>query len=94
MYGGIEEVGPCEMLFLSDAFAPQIEELNRFLGSRNVLTVADTPGLGARGAAVNFYMSDDKLRFEINRESLKRSGLYVSSQLLKLATLVDGKAQR
>ena len=91
VYGGIDEVGPCEMLFLSHAFAPRMEELIRVLGKKNILTIADTPGLGARGAAINFYVKRDKLRFEINRECLKRAGLYASSQLLKLATLVDSK---
>ena len=93
VFGGIDEVGACDMLFVSDAFASQMEELKRALGHRSVLTIADTPGLGARGVAINFYVSDDRLRFEINRESLKRAGLYASSQLLKLATLVDDQKQ-
>ena len=89
VFGRIDEALSCDMLFVSAAFAPRMEELKRALGNSSVLTIADTPGLGAGGVAINFYVSGERLKFEINRASLKRAGLHASSQLLKLATLVD-----
>ena len=93
VFGEIDEIDRCNILFVSTGYASRMEELKRTLGNRNILTIADTPGLGARGVAINFYISDGRLRFEINRESLKRAGLYASSQLLKLATLVEEQKQ-
>ncbi|MBZ0094323.1 MAG: YfiR family protein [Sulfuricella sp.] len=38
---------------------------------------------------VNFYLEQNKVRFEINNEAAGRAGLKVSSQLLKLARIVQ-----
>ena len=88
VYADLERVGPCEMLFVTPAFAKQLDDLKKQLGSRNVLTVSDSPGLAERGVAINFVVVDGKLKFEINTATLKRAGLQASSQLLKLATLI------
>ena len=54
-----------------------------------VLTVADTPGFAERGVMINFFITrEDKVRFEANLEEAENSGLRLSSQLLKLATIV------
>jgi hypothetical protein len=37
---------------------------------------------------VNFYLEENKVRFEINREAAARARLGISSQLLKLARIV------
>lgn len=47
---------------------------SRQLGSRNVLTVSDSPGLAERGVAINFVVVEGKLKFEINTATLKRAG--------------------
>ena len=87
-YEGLKQVGPCEMLFVTPEFAKHLDDLKKQLGSRNVLTVSDSPGLAERGVAINFVVVDGKLKFEINTATLKRAGLQASSQLLKLATLI------
>lgn len=87
-YADLEHLGRCEMLFVTSKFAKHLDDLVKQLGSRNVLTVSDSPGLAARGVAINFVVIEGKLKFEINTATLKRAGLQASSQLLKLATLV------
>ena len=77
------------MLFISNAFAPRLEGVLEKLKEKSTLTISDTPGLASRGAAINFVLANGKLKFEINRRTLNEAGLQASSQLLKLAILVD-----
>ena len=92
VFDDVERLRPCHMLFISSGFSTQVAELSTRLSKSNVLTVAEAPGMAAQGASINFVLHEDKLRFEVNRESLARSGLRASAQLLKLAILVPPAA--
>jgi hypothetical protein len=43
-----------------------------------------------KNAAIIFYTSDRKLRFEIDLANIKKAGVTVSSELLKLAKIKEG----
>jgi hypothetical protein len=49
-----------------------------------MLTVGEAPGFLKAGGAINFYLDDNRVRFEIRPEAARAAGLHVSSQLLKL----------
>lgn len=53
-----------------------------------VLTLSDQAGFAARGGMIELLRRDNRLRFEINLAASRAAGLYVSSNLLKLATQV------
>lgn len=53
-------------------------------GQTGVLTVGEDPHFLSAGGILNFYLEDNKVRFEINPEAAKSAGLHVSAQLLKL----------
>lgn len=86
---GPEEIGRCRILFVSRSEGGRLEEIVKAVGQKGILTVADSPGFAARGVAINFVLEGGKLRFEINRKAAARAGLEISSQLLKLAILVE-----
>ncbi len=88
VYRNIEALGKCHVLFISSAHSKEIEEVLQRLGDRSVLTISDAVGVADRGVGINFVMVKGKLKFEINRQALKRAGLRASAQLLKLAILV------
>jgi hypothetical protein len=52
------------------------------------LIVAHARDFAKLGAMINFYLDDERLRFEINPAALKRENLQAGSQLLNLAKLV------
>lgn len=64
--------------------------MDRFKG-KPVLVIADQKGLAGKGALAGFYLDGGKVRFEISTQATKANGLTISSQLLKLAKLVDSK---
>ena len=45
-------------------------------------------GFADGGGIINFIEENNKVRFEINAEAARRTGLNISSELLKLARLV------
>jgi len=87
---GLEDLRKCHIFFAS---ASERAGLPQILGSlRNfpVLTVTDEVDNFAKlGGIINLIISGDKIRFEICPNNAKRSGLRISSQLLKLAIIVE-----
>jgi hypothetical protein len=85
----LSDVGQPHLLFVARSMEDEIERVVARLKDGPVLTVADTEGFAQRGLAVNLYVSDDQLRFEISRRALQRHKLEASYHLLSLARLID-----
>ncbi|HUR65623.1 MAG TPA: YfiR family protein [Chitinophagaceae bacterium] len=83
-----EDISTCHILFIPQnmpfSLASVLERT-----PKGVLTVGEANGFAKQGTAFNFIISRDKLKFEANLKSLFVAGLKVSSQLLKLAVIVD-----
>jgi hypothetical protein len=86
----VEEARDAQIVFVSSAERSNIAAILKELDRPGILTVGDTDGFAMRGGAINFTMQARKVRFEINPAVTEQAGLKVSSQLLKLATLVAG----
>lgn len=83
-----EEITTCNILFIS-ANVPY--SLSSILDKTNkgTLTISEENGFAEQGTAFNFIVVRDKLKFEANVKSINAAGLKASSQLLKLAKIVD-----
>ncbi|GJL78061.1 MAG: hypothetical protein NPINA01_10500 [Nitrospinaceae bacterium] len=86
----IEEMPQCHILFVSQSEKSRVSQILQRVRGYPVLVIGDTPGFGVKGVGINFYIQGNKIRFEINREALERSGLVASSELLSLAKIVIG----
>jgi hypothetical protein len=53
------------------------------------LIVTDKEGLANQGAAINFIMDGDRIKFEINKKNIEKYSLTVTSSLLALGTVVQ-----
>jgi hypothetical protein len=84
----LDDIKSCEVLFIPDSMQHQIGQIRQRINGNAVLTVGDTQGYAERGVMINFYLEDNKVRFEINREVAVRAGLRISSQLLRLGRIV------
>ena len=85
----VRAANDCNILFISSSERRRIHALLDMIRGLDVLTVGDTEGYGQEGVMVNFYIEARKVKFEINLDSIKRSRIGVSSQLLKLGRMVD-----
>lgn len=79
----------CHVLFIGWSKLERIERMLGKLGRQPTLTVGDAKGFARRGGMINLTTQGKRMRLEINREAAERVGIRLSSQLLKLATLVD-----
>jgi hypothetical protein len=86
--GARTELKDCRVLFIAASESGNLGSVLERLGNSPVLTVGDTNGYAERGVMVNFYLEENRVRFEINREAAARARLRLSSQLLKLARIV------
>lgn len=84
----VEEASDCEILFISPSESDQINHILTALAKQPVLTVSDAPQFSRRGGAVEFVVSDNRVRFEVNLTAAEQAGLTLSSQLLKVAVHV------
>ena len=83
------EATGCNILFVSRSEPASVGEIVGALAGSPVLLVGEQDRFARKGGMINFIEVDKKVRFEINESDAKRAGLKISSQLLKLATLVD-----
>lgn len=82
----------CQLVFIGGAESSTLNKVLAGVRGRPVLTVTDSNGFAERGAVLNFYTEQNKIRFEINIDAARRSGLTISSQLLRLARITHDKS--
>lgn len=92
----VQPLGPrdrlegCQALYVDDSQRAAAEELLPRLLAAPILTVTDSDGLADRGLMIEIRKRDLKLVFDVNLAATRRSGLELSSRLLKLAHYVGG----
>lgn len=78
----------CDVLFIASSEKNNLGRILENIQGRAVLTISDTEGYAEQGVMVNFYLEQNRVRFEINNEAARRAGFKIGSQLLKLARIV------
>ena len=82
----IEDVYPCEILFIPASEEDNIKKHLSALDSTGVVTVGEVKGFTEMGGTINFVIGPKQtVRFEINTDGIDAAGVRVSSQLLNLA---------
>jgi hypothetical protein len=87
------ELKGCHVLFVSRSEKGKLTPILGVTADQPILTVGDTDGFARRGVLLNFYLDEDKVRFEANDEAIKKSGLKVSAQLMSLARPANADAE-
>ena len=80
-----DHLGRCHVLFVARSELDQMPAILQHLSQSPVLTAADSNGFCESGGILQFFLEDQKIHFEINTDALDRSGIKISSRLLKLA---------
>lgn len=84
----VDDIAKCHILFVSASENHRLSHILKITEKWHALTVGDVTGFARSGGIINFTVIGDKVRFEINVDAAHRAGLKISSQLLKLATIV------
>jgi hypothetical protein len=88
--GEPQDMQACHILFLAKGQGKRVPMLLMALHNAPVLTVGETPGFLAAGGMINFLLTENKVRFEINLEAAGAARLQIGSRLLILAQRVVG----
>ncbi len=91
--GRSQDVTGCQVLFISRSEEKQFRKLLQSSGKTAVLTVSDMPGFLDHDGMIQFTLINNRVRFEVNLDSVQKAGLTLSSELLKVASFVKGKSR-
>lgn len=89
-FKSVRDLKPCHILFVSSSEDNHIGKISDAVKDWHVLTVGDSDNFARSGGVIGFVVEDKKIRFEINVDSARKTGLKISSKLLKLAKTVRG----
>ena len=81
-------VTDCDLVYASGLDRKQTAIVLAAVKGAPVLTVSDTDGFTRTGGMVELYLEDGRMRFAIHPQSLQRSRLRMSAQVLSLASVV------
>lgn len=84
-----DRAGDCHLLVVGAPPVHRFADLAAALKGRPVLTVGDADGFARRGGAIGLVLEDSRIRFEVNPRALDGTGVTLSSQLLRLARIVE-----
>ena len=85
----VEDLTPCNILFIARSEAQNLEQTLRSLRGRHVLTVTDASGAGSREAIIVLLTENNRVRMRINLASARANALVISSKLLRPAEVID-----
>lgn len=83
-------LGQPQILFLAAPASSHLPQVLAATRGKAILTIAEEEGLAVQGVAVSFVLREGAVKFEINEDALRETGIQPSSQLLKLAIPAGG----
>ena len=87
-YRRVEDVGNCQILFISESESSHLEAILAALKGRSILTVSDADRAARRGVMIHFLTEKKRVRLQINLDAAKLAGLTISSKLLRPTEIV------
>ena len=84
----LDQLEEAQMVYISSSEKKNLKSIFTALSGRPVLTVSDLSSFAEAGGMVGLVTSEEKIKLEINLESLKPTRVTVDFQLLKLAKIV------
>jgi hypothetical protein len=84
----VREVLPCHVLFVGADEVRRVREALQSVEGTGVLTMGESEDFLESGGTVRFVVENNKVRFVINLEAARRSGVRISSKLLSLAQVI------
>lgn len=83
-----QEASGCRILFVSGSEESHLLAILPIAEKAGVLTVSDISRFADRGGMIQFVSQDRKVRFQVNAAAVDQAGLTLSSELLRVATVV------
>lgn len=80
----------CRVIFISYTAENEFEAVMKKTDKPGALIISDIEASANKGACIEMFMTaENKIKFKINTNIPEKKGIIISSQLLKLATLIQ-----
>jgi hypothetical protein len=80
-----DEAGNCQVVFVPSTSRGHLARVLELVKGKNILVITEDQDMIRKGAGISFKVVNDKMKFQINQDAIKSSGLKVSGSLLALA---------
>ena len=87
----ISQLKNCHILFVGKEKKSRLAKILNRANEMGVVTISDSEGFCESGVLINFFVEKDKVLFEINYDSVRKSKIHISYLLLKLARITGEK---
>ena len=81
--------GVCHILFIPAESSSMLPDVLKKLKGKSTLIITEKSGLAKQGSGINFIVENNKQRFELNKASIEKYNMKVSSTLMSLAIPVE-----
>jgi len=85
-----EDLAGCQLVFIPKGLEGQLQGAFAAAQAESILTISEIDGFCSQGGIIQLVERRGKLRFFINNKAAGESRLQLSSQLLKMAKIVEG----
>lgn len=89
-----DEARGCRILFIGRQDDERVERWLAAVKGLPVLVVGESRTAWARGVHVNFVIENNRVKFDVNNDTAGRSGLTISSKLLRVAHSVTSRSDQ
>lgn len=76
------------VLFLTTEEESKLSTILKKTAGKNILTIGNSEGLANKGVCINFFVSENRIKFEINRKAIEEAGIIPNTRLLSLAVKI------
>lgn len=83
----------CQLIYIATDKTSEIRQALQSVRSVHTLTIGEDDRFLDYGGAVNLLLIDGHMGFEVSLESLNRSGVEISSRLLRLGEIRRGRVE-
>jgi hypothetical protein len=84
-YKALEEISGCHILFVPFEKTKRMPEILNQVNGKSTLIITEKSGALSEGAAINFLLIEDKLKFEIKPENASKYGIKLSAKLQEMS---------
>ena len=86
-----EHVADCQVLFIAGSESDRLTTIFAAVKNKPVLTISEIDRFAELGGVMNFSARYNRIRFEVNADMVRRAGLEINAQFMRMVTIVKTK---
>ncbi len=83
-----KDLTKCNAIFVNESVESKLDYIIARIRNLPILTISDSENFIEFGIMVNMFVSDEKLKFNVNNKMVKEANLKISSRVLTLASKI------